>query len=90
MLSTITEPVPCLQLVVSGEACPQELVKRWAGNGVLMLNVYGPTEATVNTTAAVCEACKPVTIGRPLDGYSFEILDSEGRPVKDGEMGELL
>ncbi len=91
MLSTMTDPVPCLtQLVVSGEACPPELVARWARDGLLMLNVYGPTEATVNTTAAVCEAGKPVTIGRPLDGYLLHILDSEGRPVKDGEKGELF
>ena len=90
MLSTITEPVPCLrQLVVSGEACPQELVARWACNGLRMLNVYGPTEATVNTTAAICEPGKPVTIGQPLDGYSITILDPDGRPVKDGETGEL-
>ncbi len=91
MLSTMTDPVPCLtQLVVSGEACPPELVSRWARDGLLMLNVYGPTEATVNTTAAVCVAGKPVTIGRPLDGYLLHILDSEGRPVKDGEKGELF
>ena len=91
MLSTMTDPVPCLrQLVVSGEACPPELVTRWARDGLLMLNVYGPTEATVNTTAAVCQAGKPVTIGRPLDGYMLHILDSEGRPVKDGEKGELF
>ncbi len=90
MLSTITEPVPSLrQLVVSGEACPTELVTRWAGKGLLMLNVYGPTEATVNTTAAICEPGRPVTIGRPLNGYSLKILDAEGRPVEAGEKGEL-
>ena len=90
MLSTITDPVPTLrQLVVSGEACPPELVNRWAGQDLLMLNVYGPTEATVNTTAAVCKAGKPVTIGKPLDGYRLSILDPEGRPVEDGEEGEL-
>jgi non-ribosomal peptide synthetase component F len=34
MLSTMTEDIPCLrQLVVSGEACPPELVARWARDG---------------------------------------------------------
>ena len=50
MLSTMTEDIPTLrQLVVSGEICPPELVARWSRPGRSILNVYGPTEATVNT-----------------------------------------
>jgi non-ribosomal peptide synthetase-like protein len=90
MLSTMTEDVPSLrQLVVSGEACPPELVGRWAKTGRRMLNVYGPTEATVNTTAALCEPGRPVTIGRPLDGYHVLILDADMEPVLPGATGEL-
>jgi acyl-coenzyme A synthetase/AMP-(fatty) acid ligase/acyl carrier protein len=91
MLSTLTLPVPTLrQLVVSGEACPLDLVNRWAQPGLTMLNVYGPTETTVNTTAAVLEKGKAVTIGRPLRGYDIYILDSDMRPVRRGEKGELF
>lgn len=90
MLSTMTEDVPSFrQLVVSGEICPPELVTRWARPGRRMLNVYGPTEATVNTTATVCHPGRPITIGRPLSGYDVLILDAEMRPVPAGAKGEL-
>jgi len=95
LLSTISEPVPSLTvLVVSGEICPTELVSRWVGTpsnpGLRMLNVYGPTEATVNTTAAECIPGKPITIGRPLQGYGIHILDDKMQPVRRGEKGELF
>jgi non-ribosomal peptide synthetase-like protein len=82
--------IPTLRLlVVSGEICPPELVNRWARAGLRMLNVYGPTEATVNTTAAECRAGRPVTIGRPLRGYELHVLDERMIPVPEGEKGEL-
>lgn len=90
MLSTISAELPSLrQVVVSGEVCPQELVTRWARPGRLMLNVYGPTEATVNSTVAICEAGRPITIGRPLPGYTTFILDADLRAVSPGVKGEL-
>ena len=90
LLSTFTYDLPSLrQLVVSGEACHPDIVERWATSRRTMLNVYGPTEATVNTTASILEKGKPVTIGRPLDGYDIHILDTDMRQVADGEKGEL-
>ena len=38
-------------LIVAGEACPPELINRWAP-GRRFFNAYGPTEATVCTTIA--------------------------------------
>jgi non-ribosomal peptide synthetase-like protein len=91
MLATMTEDVPTLtQLVVSGEVCPPALVARWARPGRLMLNVYGPTEATVNTTALACEPGRRVTIGRAIPGYTTRILDEALREVAPGESGELF
>ncbi len=89
-LSMIKEDLPTVKiLVVSGEACPQELVDKWATGNRRMLNVYGPTECTVNTTAAECRSGKKVTIGKPLKGYDTFILDDKFQPVKRGEQGEL-
>jgi non-ribosomal peptide synthetase-like protein len=90
MLSTMTEAIPSLrQLVVSGEVCPPELVARWAQPGRLMLNVYGPTEATVNTTAFACVPGRPITIGKALRGYETLILDAAMRELPRGIQGEL-
>ncbi|MGD9211323.1 MAG: amino acid adenylation domain-containing protein, partial [Desulfobacteraceae bacterium] len=89
-LSMINEDLPSVRLlVVSGEQCPPELVAKWARPGRRMLNVYGPTETTVNTTAAECSPEKPITIGRPLNGYDIHILDDNMQPVSKGKAGEL-
>ncbi len=44
LLATLDEDVPRLRfLLVSGEACPQDLVARWHRPDRRFLNVYGPT-----------------------------------------------
>ena len=76
-------------LVLGGEACPPDLVNRWGGPGLRMLNTYGPTEATVVATAAECVPGTAVMIGRALPGYVTYVLDERLTPVKAGEIGEL-
>ena len=91
LLSMIGDDLPSVRLIiVSGEACPPELVRNWAKPGRRMLNVYGPTETTVNTTVAECVPERPITIGRPLRGYDTYILSERMLPVQDGEQGELF
>lgn len=91
LLATLPNELPLVrQLVVSGEACPPDIVNRWATPCRTMLNVYGPTEATVNTTAAILQKGKDVTIGRPLPGYDLYILDEKLNPVENGDKGELF
>ncbi|MDN3459863.1 Pls/PosA family non-ribosomal peptide synthetase [Rhodococcus sp. APC 3903] len=90
LLATIPREIPSLRtILVGGEACPQELVERWARPGRRILNTYGPTEATV--TATWCELLpgRPVTIGVPLPTYSVFILDEQHNQVTGGEVGEI-
>ena len=91
LLATIDEDLPDLRfLLVSGEACPEDLVSRWHRPGRRFLNVYGPTEATVTATWAVVRPGRPVTIGVPLPTYSVVVLDpDEPRALDRGEAGEL-
>ncbi|NJM55043.1 MAG: AMP-binding protein [Verrucomicrobiae bacterium] len=72
LLATIAEDLPNLRfLLVSGEACPQDLVARWHRPWRRMINAYGPTEATVTASWTVLEPGKPVTIGQPLPTYTM-------------------
>jgi amino acid adenylation domain-containing protein len=76
-------------LILGGEACPEPLAWRLAA-GREVWNTYGPTEATVVSTAARIRPGQPVTIGSPLAGWRTAVLDDKGRPVAAGETGELV
>jgi non-ribosomal peptide synthetase-like protein len=90
LLAMMNDDIPTLRLlIVGGEACPDDLVRRWHRPGRRMVNTYGPTEATVIATFADCRPDRPVTIGRPLPNYSAYVLDCNRRPVEEGETGEL-
>ncbi len=77
-------------LIFGGESCPPELAARLAVDGREVWNTYGPTEATVVACAAQLNAGGPVRIGLPLPGWDLAVVDGEGRPVADGETGELV
>ncbi|MFC3454930.1 Pls/PosA family non-ribosomal peptide synthetase [Amycolatopsis speibonae] len=91
LLASLDEDLPLLRfLLVSGEACPEDLVRRWYHPDRRFLNVYGPTEATVTATWSVLRPDRPVTIGVPLPTYSVVILDpDEPRALAAGELGEI-
>ena len=77
-------------LVVGGEACPAEVVDRWAP-GRVMINAYGPTETTVyaSISAPLTAGSGVVPIGAPVPGAALFVLDGWLRPVPAGVVGEL-
>jgi amino acid adenylation domain-containing protein len=77
-------------LIVAGEACPAEVVDRWAP-GRVMINAYGPTEATVYAamSAPLSAGSGVVPIGSPVRGGALFVLDKWLRPVPAGVVGEL-
>ncbi len=76
-------------LILGGEACPERLAWRLAA-GREVWNTYGPTEATVVTTAARVRVGEPVAIGFPLPGWEVAVIDGDDRLVAPGEPGELV
>ena len=90
LLSMMGEDVPTVRLLIlGGETCPPDLVKRWLRPRRRVFNTYGPTEATVIATYAQCHPDEPVTIGEPVPNYLACILDEQLRPVPAGVAGEL-
>jgi non-ribosomal peptide synthetase-like protein len=90
LLAMMEDDVPTMRLLIlGGEACPANLVKRWSHPGRRVFNTYGPTEATVIATYGECTLGRLVTIGRPVPNYTACVLDEQLRPVTPGVAGEL-
>ncbi|WP_245878800.1 non-ribosomal peptide synthetase, partial [Streptosporangium subroseum] len=78
-----------MTLVVAGDVCPPETAARWSRDR-LMLNIYGPTEATVASLSSPPLAGTGVPpIGTPVWNMRAYVLDSALRPVPPGVAGEL-
>lgn len=92
LLATIQEDLPDLGfLLVSGEACPADLIGKWWREDRLLLNAYGPTETTVTATLGWPRPGRPVTIGKPLPTYFVAIRDPDtGDFLGPGETGEII
>jgi len=69
----------CLKtIIIGGEACPPDTVRAWAKR-LNVINVYGPTEATICTSLCRCDAGtwqKPL-LGDALPGVEYRIVAGE-------------
>lgn len=74
-------------IVIGGEACPPETVRSWA-KYVRVINVYGPTEATVCTSLCVCDATtwQCPLIGDPLPCVDYYIFDEDMADANEGQL----
>lgn len=77
----------CLEtIVIGGEVTDGMTVQNWAGK-VNLVNVYGPTEATVCTSLCHCsdDWTLPL-IGKELKGVTYHIHDNGNLNASDGEL----
>ena len=78
-------------VVVGGEACNQDVVNDYSARpGRVMINSYGPTEATVACTWDVCSPGRAVNIGRAQPGYFACVLGPDNELLPPGTPGELV
>jgi amino acid adenylation domain-containing protein len=83
---------PSVRVVnLAGEPLTQALVEEIYQQRTVecVYDLYGPTEATVYSTAALRFPDGLATIGRPIANTRAYVLDQHGRPVPVGIPGEL-
>ncbi len=77
--------------VSAGEPLPQEIGRRWSARlGVDILDGIGSTEMLHIFLSNRPDEVRYGTTGKPIPGYELKIVDEEGRPVRRGEIGDLL
>jgi benzoate-CoA ligase len=77
--------------VSAGEALPAPVFQRFKERfGVEILDAIGSTEALHMFIANRPGAVRPGSSGRILPGYEARIVDDDGQPVPEGEIGNLL
>ncbi len=86
----LTQTAPALVLI-GGEAIDDHTWGQLAGSEQFrFVNVYGPTEATVNATACVVrDVPDHPALGRPLANVQVYLLDETMQPVPTGAIGEI-
>jgi non-ribosomal peptide synthetase-like protein len=97
LLTTLTSnpemdlPYPlCRYIVPAGEAFPSALVEPWTRARRQIINTYGPTEASTDTSRQSLRPGEPITIGSPFANVTYVILEVDAlRPLPHGEIGEL-
>ena len=80
----------CRYIVPAGEAFPSALVEPWTRGRRQIINTYGPTEASTDTSRQSLRPGEPITIGSPLANVTYVILEiNQLNPLPHGEIGEL-
>lgn len=76
---------------IAGEALNPEVFNKWYEyTGLKLMEGFGQTEGAVLVGNLYGMEPKPGSMGKPTPLYNIGIVDSEGKPVKVGETGEIV
>jgi len=77
--------------VSAGEALPPAVFERFRTRfGVTILDGIGSTEILHIFISNQPDAIRPGSSGKPVNGYATKIVDEDGQPVAQGDIGNLL
>lgn len=91
-------PLPIKRILLAGEVLRPDMVRKFYAvpghEQVVLFNVYGPTECTVDSSAfridyANHQAFSAYPIGAPLNGVTITMHDRNGQQLPDSVTGEL-
>ncbi|MET7415030.1 amino acid adenylation domain-containing protein [Streptomyces rubiginosohelvolus] len=78
-----------LRALSGGEPLPADLADTLTRHANGLVNLYGPTETTIWSTAAVLDRGEPPHVGRPVRRTRAHVLDRTLGPTPVGVTGEL-
>ena len=89
-----TLPESLRLLISGGDVLRASYIERLRDKGVMIYNTYGPSETTVCATYFRSDNARPLQdgtfpIGKAVKGVSVNILDRNGHPVPEGNVGEI-
>jgi acetyl-CoA synthetase len=75
----------------AGEPLNPEVIDQVkAAWGLTIRDGYGQTETTALAGNSPGQPVKIGSMGRPLPGYKVQVIDADGQPAKEGEVGLVL
>ena len=76
---------------VGGERVPPSLIETYREHGLCLRQIFGQTETSILLWTTEEDAMnKTGTVGRPVFHCEIRLVDSEGRDVRVGEVGEIV
>ena len=80
-----------IKALIGGEPVPMPLAHELLELTDELWNIYGPTETTVCAfLTKITKEDNPITIGKPVANTHAYLLDEDGKPVREGEVGEIV
>ncbi len=76
---------------VGGERVPPSLVEKYREHGIRLRQIFGQTETSILLWTTEEDAMnKTGTVGKPVPHCEIRLVDSLGRDVRVGEVGEII